>query len=236
VAERPPCLELAETFETRSVNPERWLFTSAPAFHEKRQDVVRRGRGRDADYELRLAADTRGVGGAVVSRVGVVHPRPIDLRVPHEIDLQLDWNAQGDDRDVRAGAYLAPVLTWESPESQADWLKFEYVGVPPGGTARAVLAVRREGRVEELATEGWPGRRPAGRLLGHQALRIALGGGALRIQENGALWHEAAALGLPFPSAYLYLQMSTRSDRPLREVFFDDVVIRRACSHAAGGL
>jgi hypothetical protein len=228
--DRGQCVVLAETFEGGALSPDRWLFTSASDLREKHHQVARRDRGGSLNHELRLFAGTGGTNDRTASYVGVVHPRPFDLREPHEIEFQLDWDQQADATDLTAGAYLVPVLTWEAPELEPDWLKFEYVGVAAGRGARAMLALRRQGRLHVIESEAGP----APPRTGQQRIRLELRRGRLRVFENGVLWHEARELELSFKSAYLYLQMSSRGERTRGEVFFDDIAVRRPCRTASG--
>jgi hypothetical protein len=46
------------------------------------------------------------------------------------------------------------MVTNGNPGEEKDWLKFEYVGVPPGRNARGVVATKIAGKVKYLYTEG----------------------------------------------------------------------------------
>ena len=41
--------------------------------------------------------------------------------------------------------YLCPAATSGNPENENDWLKFEYIGVPPGKTLVVLLLIRLMG-------------------------------------------------------------------------------------------
>ena len=56
-------------------------------------------------------------------------------------------------------------------------------------------------------------------------VRIALKDSMLQVWENGKLLFEIREQALPFDRAYLYLQMSSHSNYPAREVFFDDLKV-----------
>ena len=83
-----------------------------------------------------------------------------------------------------------------------------------------------------LHTEGWPDLQRTGRKIGRQRLRLVLEEGAIRVFENEELLYDSQKKVLQFSSAYLYLQMSSHSNYPPREVFFDDIAVRRACRAA----
>jgi hypothetical protein len=82
--------------------------------------------------------------------------------------------------------YLCPTVTNGNPEEEKDWLKFEYVGVPPGRNARGVIATKIAGVVLYLYTEGWPEQR-TGRHIAYQRIKIILDNKneSLKIIENG---------------------------------------------------
>ena len=79
-----------------------------------------------------------------------------------------------------------------------------------------------------LYTEGWPDKQRTGRKVGRQAVTIRWQEGRLTVVENGAVLWQTEWPGFAFPAAYLYLQMSSHSNYPPREVFFDDLSFRPA--------
>jgi len=109
-------------------------------------------------------------------------------------DKGLWWCKPGDD-DGRHGngcyltapLYLCPAVTTGNLGNEKDWLKFEYVGVPPGRNARGVIATKIAGVVMYTYTEGWPEQR-TGRHIAYQ-------------------------------------RMSSHSNYPARELYFDNIVI-----------
>jgi hypothetical protein len=230
--EPPRCVAVAEDFEGGDLNPERWQFTSAHG-RASRHQVVRRDRNGSVNHELRLAADISGTSSGAVGFVGVVHPRPLDLRRRQDIEVEIDVSEPGHTNGLRAGVYLAPVLTWEPPERGSDWFKFEYVDEAMGTGVQGVLAARRGGRLTIVGTPARPAPPRPNRGMSRRAVRIRLEGRRVRVFEDGALWQESADLELPFSSAYLYLQMSARGPDQRGEVFFDDLVVRTPCRHAS---
>ena len=104
-----------------------------------------------------------------------------------------------------------------------DWLKFEYVGVPPGLNARSVVTTKVDGKIRSLYTEGWPENR-TGRHIANQHVNIIIDNRSFKIIENGDEIFESSH-DLSFTSAYIYLQMSSHSNYPDREIYFDNVMI-----------
>lgn len=108
-----------------------------------------------------------------------------------------------------------------------------YVGVPPGRNARAWVSVRAHGGERVLYDEGWPEKQRTGRKIGRQAVKIRWQGDKLSLLESDRVLWETQWPRFGFPQAYLYLQMSSHSNYPAREVFFDHVQVRKpgAVSH-----
>jgi len=121
---------------------------------------------------------------------------------------------------------LAPAATSKNPLESPACLQLEYVGVPPGKNARMVVAVRRDGQHQHLFSEGWPDRNREGRQIGLQRIQILFGKDrAFRVLENGQEVFASAPNAVSFDRASLYLQVSSRSNYPPREVFFNNVTV-----------
>jgi hypothetical protein len=236
----PPCDEAGwrtlvhDSFESGGLDLDVWQLTAANDFKEKVQDVVARELEDETDHALQLRANTLGTDDRTVKFLGVMFREKLDLRHRHQIEFELDWNDQENGSYLTAGIYLAPTLTPVSPEFEPSWVKFEYVGVPPGRNARGLVALRDKGLLKLLETEGWPDQQRIGRKIGRQRVRVVVDGGSVRISENGDALYRSDGSVVPFSSAYLYLQLSSHSNYGSREVFFDDIVIREGC-HESGG-
>jgi len=155
---------------------------------------------------------------------GVRNVEKVNFSDEKEISFDLDWNNQSNGCYLTASLYLCPTVTNGNPRGEKDWLKFEYVGVPPGRNARCVTATKNDGKVKYLYTEGWPGQR-TGRHIAYQRIKIILDNKSLKIIENGKEIYCLPSHGLKFTSAYIYLQMSSHSNYHAREIYFDNVVI-----------
>ncbi len=220
---------LSESFDSGQLDARKWSVTSASDFRERTVDVVAQPHGsRTIDYRLRLRADTIGTDDRTVKYLGVVSTRPIHVAKKKELLFDLDWNRQANASYFSAAIYLCPTLNRATPEQEPDWLKFEYIGVPPGRNARGLLAKKERGQLRLLETEGWPDKQRTGRPIGLQRVRIVFDIDSLQLFENGNLLYEVRALNLHFSRAYLYLQMSSHSNYPAREVFFDNIVVKEA--------
>ena len=210
--------ELNEPFSGPALDPRVWRATRKNDFQESTIGV--------ANGRLRLRAATLGTRDDTVKYHGVRTVRPIRLRPPVVVSFVLDWNNQANGCYLTAGALLCPTATDGNPGDEPDWLKLEYIGVPPGRNARAWLSARANGGERVLYDEGWPEKQRAGRRIGRQAVTIRWQKGTLTVTENGrALWQGKWA-GLP-PQAFLYLQMSSHSNYAPRTVFFGGVSVTR---------
>jgi len=209
----------SDDFSGETLDPGKWTVTRLNDF-ETESAAIAGGR-------LRMAASSVGTDDRTVKFHGVRTAQPVvGLSAPVEVDFELDWRDQANGCYMTAGAYICPTVS-DNPRDEDTWLRVQYIGVPPGRNARCLISLRARGRERRLLTEDWPEKRE-GRVIGRQALRILLDGPRLRVTENGETILDVDDVDLGAEQAYLYLQHSTHSNYRLREVFFDDVVVRRA--------
>ena len=164
--------------------------------------------------------------------LGVRTVERIPVRDGTRIGITLDWNDQANGSYLSASVILTPEPTSGNPLANRDWLQIEYVGIPPGRNARLAASESVGGRERTLFDEGWPESNRDGRRIGVQRLLLSFTGSALEIRENERVL-ESGPLALDFDLAHLHLQLSSHSNYPPREVFFDDVhvnVAGRPCS------
>ena len=213
-------LVFEEVFDGQKLDPGKWVRTSAGDF-QKKAIVLDAGEGG----RLRLMAATVGSDPKTVKYLGLRTAKPFNLRNGARIRLKLDWNRQRNGSYMTASFYLSPTATAANPWRERNWLRFGYVGVPPGQAVRGELSTRiNGGATNYLKREGWPKKRK-GRTLSRAALELRLEKGGLRLYENGKLYFETKNHGLKFDRAYLYLQMSSHSNYRAREIFFDDISV-----------
>ncbi|HTF57761.1 MAG TPA: hypothetical protein VK661_11055 [Planctomycetota bacterium] len=195
-----------------------WEVTSEGDFEERAVD----SRGS----RWRIHAATRGTRPDTVKFLGVRRLGEIRLGEGTRISADLDWNSQSNGSGLSAGIVLAPAATSGNPLATPASLRVEFIGVPPGKKARMVVAVRESGNERYLYTEGWPDTNREGRPIGVQRLTLVFEkGGSFKVLENGGEVYASGPNALSFDRAHLYLQMSTRSNYPPREVFFDNVSV-----------
>jgi hypothetical protein len=140
------------------------------------------------------------------------------------VSFELDWNNQQNGSYLSAGVILAPDVTSGDPGALSDWLKIEYVGVPPGHHARMVVGVSRNGNELTLYNDGWPDRNRAGRPITRQRVTIELDRGGLRVLENGeALYSSVEPVAAFQEPAHLYLQIASHSNYPRRSILFGEI-------------
>jgi hypothetical protein len=217
-------LGLHDDFNGGYLNPELWQITQQGDFKERTVDVYDVDLSENIDYRLRLRMNTIGTRDGTVKFHGVRSVEKVDFSAGKEISFDLDWNNQSNGCYLTAAMYLCPTVTNGNPGEEKDWLKFEYVGVPPGHNARCVIATKTDGKVKYLYTDGWP-EQQTGRHIGYQRISIILDNTNFKIIENEKEIYNTTSHGLEFTSAYLYLQMSSHSNYPTREIYFDNVGI-----------
>lgn len=211
-------IEFLEDFAHGAFPGTKWVLTRENDFQEALVDV--------ADGRLRLRAATIGTESDTVKFLGARTAEPVvDFSSPVEVQVEIDWSSQANGCYLTAALYLCPVRTDTNPRHESDWLRFEYVGVPPGKNARAAIWRRSDGREHWIYNEGWPKEQRTGRKIGRQRLRLLIDSESLKVLENGK---ELAAIpqhALTFTRAFLYLQISSHSNYPPREIFFDSVAV-----------
>ena len=205
-------------FARGEIDAAKWVRTRTNDFELDVVDIV--------DGRLRIAAATVGTDDRTVKFHGVRTRKPVvDLSHAVKIGFELDWNKQANGSYMTAGAYVCPTES-QNPREERNWLRIQYIGVPPGKNGRCLVSVKRAGVERKLLTEDWP-RQRLGRKIGVQRLRIVLDQDTIRVTENDTVILTAAGLGVPFTQAYLYLQHSSHSNYRRREVFFDNVTVRK---------
>ena len=217
---------LTETFAQGRLDPGRWALTAEGDFRQWTVDVVEVLEGT-GDFHLSLSADTRGTRDDTITVLGVRSLPLLRLGPEVRISLDLDWNNQVNGSYLAAAIVLSPQATIKSPFKCPDWLKVEYVGVPPGQKARMVIGLKRRGQERTLYNEGWPDSNRVGRTIGLQRLMIVLRDHVLQVWENDKLLYDSQAKVSAFNAAYLYLQMTTHSNYPRRTIYFDNIHVEQ---------
>jgi hypothetical protein len=220
-----------EDFEKGRLNLSRWEVTQDGDFAEVVVDVVDVDLGEDTEFRLRLRANTVGTSDPL-KYLGVRGKKRIGLKGSKVIMFDLDWNNQVNGSYLTASFYLCPTKS-NNPKNESDWLKFEYVGVPPGQNVRINIRMKIDGVVYPLHTDWGPRderSRPLGYPLGLSSHRISLflDKGRLRVAQDNEEIYSSSTPNLNFITAYIYLQMSSGTNYPSREVYFDNIRVRSA--------
>jgi hypothetical protein len=214
-----------ENFSEGRLDLERWAIISDGDFHERTIDVVDRGEAPAHDYRLRLRADTLGTRDETVKFLGVRTVKALPVGEGARITCDLDWNNQANGCYLSAAFVLSPEKTDGNPLTNHNWVKVEYIGVPPGENARVEIKVCRDDQVKTLEAEGWPEKNRTGRRIGLQKLELMIRNRTLQVSENGAQIYRSTEPVLPFDEAYLYCQMSSHSNYPARQVYFSNISV-----------
>jgi hypothetical protein len=201
------------------LEPSAWVAVSSGEFEERSAEVV--------GSRIRLKSATRGTRSDEVKIVGLRSREKISWTDALRIEVNVDWNEQTNGSTLSAMLVLSPTQTDGNPLEAPDWIKVEYVGVPPGKQGRLVVARRSAGADENPFLEGWPQKNPEGRPLTVQRVGLSLSAGGYQVRENGAQKFSSEGGRPTFTSGYLYLLMSTHSNYPSRELFFDHLRVSR---------
>lgn len=222
----PKVEEYVEEFSAEVLDPQRWQATRLNDFQEARWDL-QPDPEEPGDGRLRLRAATLNTRDATVKHMGVVLTRPLDLRSPVDVQVDLDWAHQRNGSYLALAAYLAPAFDRTSVTQTPDWLGVRVVGEPPGQTARLEVMRRSHGNLAALERFGWPGTKP-GRDMGRVRLELHLDGRAARLNVDGKERFSTPDAGHRYEQAFLYLELTSHSNYPGRDVFVDRVAIRAA--------
>jgi hypothetical protein len=220
-----------EDFEKGELSLSRWEVTYDGDFSEAVVDVLDVDSGEETDHRLRLRANTIGTSDPL-KYLGARGKKRIDLKGSKVIMFDLDWNKQVNGSYLTASFYLCPVKS-NNPKEENDWLKFEYVGVPPGQNVRINIRTKKDGVVYPLHTDWGPRDeqgRPLGKPLGLSSHKISifLVKGSLRVVQDNEEIYSPSTHDLNFTAAYIYLQMSSGTNYPSREIYFDNIIVRNA--------
>lgn len=216
----PQRIVLKDDFSAPTLNSSLWEITKKGDFNAWDVGLVE---GKKGGRVLRVRADTMGTRDDTVKFIGIKSKMPIDISTA-TISFGLDWNNQANGSYLTAGLYLVPEKTVESQKDLKDWLAVQYVGVPPGKNARCEVLENTNGRMSVLFWEGWPENKQ-GRPISYQRVKVVFSGETLRIEENDRIIFETDSYRSRFDQAYLYFQMSSHSNYPSREVYFDNLSV-----------
>jgi hypothetical protein len=222
----PESVLFQEDFDTGLLDTDVWMLTHEGDVKMRITDIFDTDASEGEDYRLRLGIDTIGTRDDTIKFVGVRSESAINISEgTHDISFELDWNNQSNGCYLTASFYLCPTATDGNPEEEDEWLKFEYIGVPPGYNARSLIASKVNGRIEYLSTDGWP-KQKTGRSIGNQRIEIVIDDGRIRVLENGTELFKSEDKVIEYPLTFIYFQMSSHSNYPLREIYFDNVVVQ----------
>ena len=216
----------SDGFERNGLDSNLWKTTRFGDFKETEIDILDLKPGPDHDRRLRLRADTLQTDDRTVKFLGVRGLREVPLKTGAEVSFDLDWNNPSNGSYLTAALYLCPTITAKNPENEPDWIRIEYIGVPPGRNARAAISVKSGGLVRWLYLEGWPETNKTGRQIGKVRVDIDVRRDGLAVRENGRELYRGGPAEIGFEQAYVYLQMSSHSNYPAREIYFDNIKVR----------
>jgi hypothetical protein len=89
-----------------------------------------------------------------------------------------------------------------------------------------VIASKVDGLLRYLSTDGWLADQKTGRPFGNQQIQIMMHDGRIRVLENGREVYISEEPVIQISSAFISLQMSSHSNYPLREIYFDNLTVQ----------
>ena len=162
---------------------------------------------------VRLSLDTRGAAPHPLTVAALATQRPVPFA---RLSWTLDWQGVQNTSYLKTGVYLSPHRTDGDPAALPDWIRIEYVGVPPGDRWRYAIGERRDGGVVRFLDQaGWPAAR-GGRALAPVDAQWTLRDGTLQYAEATGVRSDVPAP--PWPQIYVYVAASGHSNYPLRAV------------------
>jgi len=215
--------KFSDDFQNGILSESTWRLTRQNDFKVSIIDVIDVGKD---DFRLRMLADTIGTRDDTVKFHGVRSLQKIDFTGGKVISFDLDWNNQSNGSYLTAGVYLCPVATDTYPRDEADWIAFEYIGVPPGKNSRFQVASKNNGNLRFLFTEGWPDEQRTGRKIANQHVKLIIDKNTLKVLENEEELFSTLDYRQDLTEVYLYLQMSSHSNYSSREVYFDNIMVQ----------
>lgn len=219
--------EFSDDFSGDELDLGKWAVTREHDFAEFAVDLASR-EGAEGNSRLRLRCGTRGTDDKTVKALGVVSLAPLSLTGKKRLSYDFDWNKQANGCYLTGAIYLCPTLTKANPEDEPQWVRLEYVGVPPGKNARLAIWLKDRRTPKWIYNEGWPKEQRSGRPVAAPHLAIQFDDGRWSVSEDGRkLFESTDQWKLPFAKAHLYLQMTSHSNYPPREIFFDNVEVKR---------
>ena len=148
--------QFQDDFSDSILNLKKWRITRQGDFRISRIDVYDVDPKETKDFRLRFMADTKNTRDDTVKYQGVRCRHKIDFSTSKKISVDLDWNNQLNGCYLTTAIYICPTITKENPKEEKDWLRIEYIGVPPGKNARCVISTKTNNMIRHLYTEGWP--------------------------------------------------------------------------------
>ncbi len=230
---KPPTPTWKDSFAAPTLDADAWTPLRQGDFRSAKVDIVDVGEVGQPDRRLRLAANTLGTDDRTVKFLGVRTKASFDFAKGRRFAVDMDWNAQKNSAYLTAALYLCPVAVHGDPAHAADWLRWEFAGVPQDNLVRASVAMKRDGHQRWLERFGWPAQRK-GRPVGNHRIEIILDAQDVVILEEGRERFRLEGHSLGFQAAAMYLVMSSHSNYYERAILFDDVAIEPAKVPARG--
>ena len=218
-----------DSFDSGTMDSALWKTTRDGDFREMDIDVRNISSSSSPDNRLRLRCDTIGTSDPL-KFLGVMSKKAMDFTGRTTFKFEIDWNDQSNGSYL-AGSFLLCPARSDNPKKEPSWFAFEYTGVPPGRNLRTSIW-RQKNRSLKTLYEDWGARdekgRPIGRAIGgsKHKISIVLDGQSVEVFEDGKVLLPLFLHDLDFTTAYVYFQMSSGTNYPSREIYFDNISVQ----------
>ena len=217
-----------DRFESGRIDTAIWQVTIDGDFESVAVDVVDIDPSDSVDYRLRFQANTLYTS-TPMKYLGVRATEAIDLSNPKVITCEIDWNDQANGSYLTASIYVCPT-TSENPREEPDWVAIEYTGVPPGRNLRTSVRLKTGGSLRNLYEDWGPrdgNNRPLGKPVGNKThtVRLIISQESIQVLEDGVEIVPSTGYHFDFDQAFVYLQMSSGTNYPSREIYFDNFLV-----------
>lgn len=219
-----------EDFDLGTLDLTLWQITKDGDFKEEEITVFNSAGNKKQDYKLKLRANTLGTSDPY-KYLGIRSLESINFDKIRIISFDIDWNKQKNGCYLGAALYICPYKS-ENPKKEKDWIKFEYTGVPPGQNVRLNIWCNVNSSLKKLYTD-WGLRddnnKPLGKPLadGNHTIKIQIDNTYIQVFEDEKEIFPVSPHGMNFHSGYLYIQMSSGTNYPSREIYFDNILVTK---------
>jgi len=212
----------SDDFSKNNIDADKWKIIKDGDFKNVAIDILNPGE------KLRLKADTINTNSST-KYLGIKSIETIDLSGKRTISFDFEWNNQFNGSYLSGAIYLCPTDT-NNPKKESNWLAMEYTGVPPGKNVRINVWSKVNNSLKEIYTD-WGKKDKKGKAQGitfgdkPHNMKIIVEQDTITVIENNKELVKFNKELFNSNSAFIYIQMSTGTNYPSREIYFDNISV-----------